>query len=254
VHPESSINDPGAAPVSSIKDTADAPIKDRGELGDQVDPPFYADIPDYIKLEVTEDSVPEEPKINSNSESTGVQCDQCDWRRDWLGTVKDLRKQLTSHKNRVHKERPSFIRCDQCNWQGKSRKALKFHTEGKHDGIIYPCDLCKFTTKVKKSLALHKKNMHCETRFKCQSCDYSSRSEETLKSHFGYRHSKCLPCDQCDHVSRSQSSLTIHKEVKHLGVRHTCEICGETFSRSDAVNRHKRRRHSNLEKVLPCSS
>jgi hypothetical protein len=77
---------------------------------------------------------------------------------------------------------------------------------------------------VKKSLALHKKNMHCETRFKCQSCDYSSRSEETLKSHFGYRHSKCLPCDQCDHVSRSQSSLTIHKEVKHLGKLHRKKV------------------------------
>ena len=47
-----------------------------------------------------------------------------------------------------------------------------------------------------------------------------------------------FPCDKCDKNFPSMSNLKRHEKQMHFGEKHTCQICGQEFSRKYKLNAH----------------
>lgn len=105
---------------------------------------------------------------------------------------------------------------------------LLFQTEisNKNKKRVYPCEICHDKTyRTITGLQQHKKNIH---------------NINVLLRKVFYRHK----CDECEDSFRSLLDLQGHKLKKHKGI--SCDICGQTFTQSGNMRRH-RVRHTGIK-------
>lgn len=103
----------------------------------------------------------------------------------------------------------------------------------------YMCDKCEapgFNSM--QELSLHSKNIHESRRFNCQ----IKTSDMSNLKHEGVRYS----CDICTYKARRKGDLKWHKESNHKGVRYTCDRCDYMVSQLGTLKRHKESIHKGI--------
>ena len=113
------------------------------------------------------------------------------------------------------------------------------------------CSVCLVKCPDKFACKEHEKNVHegKAKQHKCDQCDRSYSNSNALEYHKS-KHEKNLPkleCDLCGQQFVSDMDLLRHKQVLHGEVaqekNHICHKCKVSFSRLDALIRHKREQH-----------
>ena len=117
-------------------------------------------------------------------------------------------------------------KCKKCEASYKSKQALKYHTNSKHDGIRYSCNQCEYQATQKGNLKIHKKSVHEGIEYSCNQCDYHFIHLRNLKKHKksvheGIRYS----CNQCEYQLTQKGNLKIHKKSTHEGIKYSCNQC-----------------------------
>ena len=74
-------------------------------------------------------------------------------------------------------------KCKKCEASYKSKQALKYHTNSKHDGIRYSCNQCEYQATQKGNLKIHKKSVHEGERYFCDKCNYQTGRRQQLNKH-----------------------------------------------------------------------
>ena len=107
-------------------------------------------------------------------------------------------------------------KCKKCEASYKSKQALKYHTNSKHDGIRYSCNQCEYQATQKGNLKIHKKSVHEGIKYSCNQCEYKARHKGDLKIHKKSVHEgEKYFCDKCNYQTGWRQELNIHKSRKH---------------------------------------
>ena len=113
---------------------------------------------------------------------------------------------------------------EECWATFRSKPALTYHTNSKHEGLCYSCEYCGFKATSQGNLKQHREAIHEGVkRYSCNQCDYRATRQSHIKVHKksvheGVRYS----CNQCDHQATQQSNLMTHKKSVHECVRYSC--------------------------------
>ena len=88
--------------------------------------------------------------------------------------------------------------------------------------------MCDKKFKDFSNLKHHIKTVHDKQR-NCEFCDEIFMSFQTLKKHVKLKHDKYY-CHQCKKSFKRADALKMHNKTVHEGIRHTCDICGKTYT------------------------
>ena len=109
---------------------------------------------------------------------------------------------------------------------------MKKHVKMVHKGLKFDCDMCELKYVDTYGLSTHKKNVHFKVIV------YGAKTlTETIYLMMTELNSgwKCI---QCGKESRNKSLLKMHIESDHMGISHTCEMCGHTYKTRDTFRNH----------------
>ena len=169
------------------------------------------------------------------------------------------RSSMLSHRKRKHfpdssyrskEKREGTFACDMCDKSFFSQATLDAHKLS-HFGLKkFHCSQCKKGFDYSYSLEQHMRIHTGEKPYLCDVCSKSYYSAAALKLHTRQVHSNqdtSFICPQCGKQLMSKGSLKTHirmhngwKRVK----KHSCSICGDTFSLSSALAKHVMLVHS----------
>jgi KRAB domain-containing zinc finger protein len=178
---------------------------------------------------------------------------------------------LPHHMQRQHRT-VQFHFCDMCDFKTNRKDSLVSHKRTKHakfSGQLtksemlmleksFVCDQCTFATTRADYLKEHMET-HEGVRHHCDYCGQSYAQARNLKAHIINCHGDLedLRCDQCDFTTKRKDTFEHHIKFKHEGVRHQCDVCLSSYSRSTDLKRHIKTVHTNpVEKVTvkhPCA-
>lgn len=106
--------------------------------------------------------------------------------------------------------------------------------------------MCGFSSKRPQDLTRHRKLVHLkEVKHTCQTCGKGFLSLWQMKSHqLSHDEFKGFPCPEegCGKSFRCPNNLRQHIHV-HQGVKHVCQYCGESYSRTAYLHRHIKVNH-----------
>lgn len=187
-------------------------------------------------------------KIQQQPQSKEYICEVC--------TLKCTNRSLYKSHYKTHEvEGQKNFSCQFCG-QKYFKKCSKDLHERKHTGKkVHRCGQCsKVFTKVFSYLR-HQREVHAVKRaFICAECSKGFSTQRRLKEHIGIHQSeKAYKCVQCNHSCYTASGLRTHMLEIHSETQnrfHSCEICGEKFSKQYGLKRHKERKH--LRQQLSC--
>lgn len=112
------------------------------------------------------------------------------------------------------------------------------------------CDICNKTFRQPKQLAKHRTLKHgIEDFIKCKQCKHVFQNNKQLENHMK-RHEKT--CNECGKNFVSAFKLNRHKIV-HQRKRqtHFCRFCIKPFTRTDTLQEHIKRTHSEQPRPKP---
>ena len=180
-------------------------------------------------------------------------CDKCNY-------VNDNKRNLSSHKRRVHCKK-NFT-CEICEKAFKLKYHLtyhlKTHTVPKSKKYQKSCELCDFSTSKKLLLEKHHWNEHSIKSHQCEECSKTFVHRYLLREHFKI-HDKTREyiCNKCDFSSSFKTVLFAHKRV-HAGEkyckskkRYQCKQCDYSTHIIRNLKFHQRSFHS--EKFYDCN-
>ncbi|GAB0086663.1 hypothetical protein DMENIID0001_007640 [Sergentomyia squamirostris] len=78
--------------------------------------------------------------------------------------------------------------------------------------------------------------------FLCATCGKMFTKAKYVVAH-EKQHEPSFPCELCEKVFRQQSHLQVHVESLHLGVKHECTLCGQSYATKCSLQRHIRELH-----------
>lgn len=157
--------------------------------------------------------------------------------------------QLQSHVDEEHENIHPIV-CPDCGKISKSKQNFISHFQAVHtkeDGTIN-CQTCnrKFT----KIVSFYAHLRHEHQKFRCKLCGKNFRCASLLKTHsLSHASTKTVyPCKLCDVRFHSLHRLQKHAEV-HVKRPYSCDLCANSFTHFNYLNRHKWRMHSILNKT-----
>ena len=128
---------------------------------------------------------------------------------------------------------------------------LKAHIKRVHESVNQKCDLCPYEG---KNLYNHK-TVHSGNKIQCPSCSLEFKTKKGLTVHVKFQHTNSFTihkCDFCEKTSKDKKSIRIHMDKDHLGIRHICTECNETFKTKLILKKHKNRFHNINRKTYSC--
>ena len=140
---------------------------------------------------------------------------------------------LKAHQNKGHATIHPALKCpsEGCREIFRFRKDLKAHVRLDHikhgeNHSLPPklkCDICHELFYRQRALTNHKRRQHSGSRVSRFSCDVEG----------------------CDSIYATPWKLREHKRQKHTDnpIIYECNMCGKTYSNSNALGNHKRRVH-----------
>ena len=109
---------------------------------------------------------------------------------------------------------------------------MRRHVKSVHKGLKYDCDMCEVKFSSLDRVSIHKKNVH----FKETVYGAKTLSETIfpmmIELNSGWR------CIHCGKESKNKSLLKMHIESEHMGISHTCEMCGQIYKTKDTYRKH----------------
>ena len=130
------------------------------------------------------------------------------------------------------------FQCQQCSCSYTRKFELDLHVSQKHRGERYTCHLCGLTFCKRNKLTFHYSTVHkFETKVHCTHCQKVFFSEKILKKHMNANH-ESLTCNQCNKTFTKFKSLQSHKAAVHEKIKHKCETCGKSYSRTYLLKNH----------------
>ena len=130
------------------------------------------------------------------------------------------------------------FQCHQCSCSYTRKFELDLHVSQKHRGERYTCHLCGLTFCKRNKLTFHYSTAHkFETKVHCTHCQKVFFSEKILKKHMNANH-ESLTCNQCNKTFTKFKSLQSHKAAVHEKIKHKCETCGKSYSRTYLLKNH----------------
>ena len=117
---------------------------------------------------------------------------------------------------------------------------------------LIQCEYCGHTTKTDKQMKNHyyKKHFNTEKSFECSKCDKSFNRKTDLNKHFLVHSNVRLSCKVCPKSFKRESDLKIH-ELSH-SVNFKCNECPSVFTKKNALLRHHRSLHSDVDSPFTC--
>ena len=109
---------------------------------------------------------------------------------------------------------------------------MKTHVNSVHKGLKFDCDMCKSKSSSRSDLSKHKKNVHFKAKVYGAKTLTETIFSMMIESNSGWR------CMQCGKENKNKGLLKMHIESDHMGIAHTCEICGRTYKRADTFRHH----------------
>ena len=210
-------------------------------------------------------------------------CDECNYSVKTMKQFKEhielnhlVSKRFFHCFNNTRKTDQPVLECDQCYVIYKTKKELARHVLKEHYQKVYNCDFCSKEFTREDNLLRHKKSVHdpiCKkiccpdcgknfsrqdefvrhksiheasnsNEFTCETCNTVFTIKKNLERHrkasFDNGSAK-YHCSDCEKDFCTSKQLREHANKKHIGL--ICEDCGESFTRKNAFEVHKRNRH-----------
>ena len=112
------------------------------------------------------------------------------------------------------------------------KKVRKKHVKSVHKGLKYNCDMCEVKFSQPGSVSKHKKNVHFKATVYGAKTLTETIFSMMIESNSGWR------CVQCGKESKNKGLLKMHIESEHMGISHTCEMCGHTYKTKCSFRNH----------------
>ena len=117
----------------------------------------------------------------------------------------------------------------------------------------FACELCGDSFRKLSSLKVHKEKLHDGVLYQCTECDYEGTDFNAVKRHHKYKHEdKEYSCDYCDYKHSVLNRVTFHVAEKHGEKYIKCDSCDSAFATQRGLNRHKYKKHRNMDKKFKC--
>ena len=157
--------------------------------------------------------------------------------------------------------------CPVCGLTFKNRMGLKIHQGRRHHKMparpVFKAESLSGSTASSKDAIVEKQHHKVVSKHKphcCSRCGLSFATRMGLKIHQIRRHggvdgykiarphgTQQTPCSQCGKHVQAQH-MQRHILAVHLKIKaHSCDICGESFSRKDHLHLHQQRRHGGVD-------
>ena len=123
----------------------------------------------------------------------------------------------------------------------------KSHLSQNKKGDLSKCDKCPYETKYKAKLERHTKGVHLKIKdHQCEFCSTSYSSKFNLAQHIERVHAKIRRkvCKVCGKDFFDSSDLNQHVAAVHLMIKHRCDKCEKSFTRSENLSKHVKFAHS----------
>ena len=148
----------------------------------------------------------------------------------FVNTRAIAKQRLNSHINIEHKG--IRYECHECDGVFKGKEGVRKHVERVHKGLKVDCDMCELKLSSTSSLSTHKKNVHFKPTVYGAKTLTETIFSMMIESNSGWR------CRQCGKESKNKHILKMHIESEHMGIAHTCEMCGRTYKTEDTFRHH----------------
>ena len=151
--------------------------------------------------------------------------------------------------------------CHLCNHKNNTNEGLKRHIKIEHEGLRYECLECDGAFTDRDGLKKHIKSVHKKVKVDCDMCGLKlstrSLSMHKQRAHFKAKvyGAKTLTetiftmmielssgwkCKHCGKESNNKKLLKMHIQSEHMGMKHTCEMCGHEYKTKGSFLNHLR--------------
>jgi len=139
--------------------------------------------------------------------------------------------------------------CPICDGRYKSASTLASHISMKHEMVKpFQCKACKMSFGHASNLNTHLRIHTGERPYQCSFCDKTFVQQGHLitheRLHTGERPFKCDYCDACFTHTGNLSQHVISQHTKKY--KHRCTLCAKGFMGPSDLQRHMKKRHSEV--------
>uniref|UniRef100_A0A8C6SS33 Si:ch211-263k4.2 n=1 Tax=Neogobius melanostomus TaxID=47308 RepID=A0A8C6SS33_9GOBI len=123
------------------------------------------------------------------------------------------------------------------------------HTEERE----YKCDQCPKAFNWKSNLIRHQMSHDSGKRFECENCDKVFTDPSNLQRHIRSQHvgARAHTCPECGKTFATSSGLKQHKHIHSSVKPFICEVCHKSYTQFSNLCRHKRM-HADCRTQIKC--
>lgn len=154
-------------------------------------------------------------------------------------------QKIKKPRGRPSSSKTKEIRCKECNRTFTRNSRLLLHMLTHTDEKPHECNLCEKKFSRPDYLLKHIQSIHSEKVHKCDQCSNAYGNKESLLRHIGKKHNKdpSISCDMCEKKFTSKIYLDKHK-LLHTDNLYACKHCSETFPEKELLRAHMKENHA----------